>query len=68
VGTVAVRHKWWRLEASGFFGSEPNENRLNIDWGRMNSYSSRFSVTPNANWLAQVSAGHLYAGAPGGAT
>jgi hypothetical protein len=59
VGTVAVRHKWWRLEASGFFGSEPNENRWNIDWGRMNSYSGRFSVTPNANWLAQVSAGHL---------
>jgi hypothetical protein len=59
VGTVAVRHKWWRMEASGFFGSEPNENRWNIDWGRMNSYSGRFSVTPNANWLAQVSAGHL---------
>jgi hypothetical protein len=59
VGTVALRHKWWRLEGSGFFGSEPNENRWNIDWGRMNSYSARFSVTPNANWLAQVSAGHL---------
>ena len=57
--TVAVRHKWLRLEASGFYGTEPDENRWNIDWGRMNSYSARFSVTPNANWLAQVSAGRL---------
>ena len=59
VATVAVRHKWLRLEASGFFGTEPDENRWNIDWGRMNSYSARFSVTPNQNWLAQVSAGRL---------
>ena len=41
VATVAVRHKWLRLEASGFYGTEPNENRWNIDWGRMNSYSAR---------------------------
>jgi hypothetical protein len=59
VATVAVRHRWLRLEASGFYGSEPNENRWNIDWGKMDSYSARFSVAPNANWLAQVSAGHL---------
>ena len=38
--TVAVRHKWLRLEASGFYGTEPDENRWNIDWGRMNSYSA----------------------------
>jgi hypothetical protein len=59
VATVAVRHKWLRLEASGFYGSEPDENRWNIDWGKMNSYAARFSVAPNANWLAQISAGHL---------
>jgi hypothetical protein len=59
VATVAVRHKWLRLEASGFYGSEPNENRWNIDWGRMNSWSARVSVAPTQNWLAQVSTGHL---------
>jgi hypothetical protein len=59
VATVAVRHKWLRLEASGFYGTEPDENRWNIDWGGMNSYSARFSVAPNQNWLAQVSAGRL---------
>ncbi len=59
VATVALRHKWLRLEASGFYGTEPDENRWNIDWGPMNSYSARLSVTPNANWLAQVSSGRL---------
>lgn len=59
VATVAVRHKWFRIEASGFYGTEPNENRWNIDWGGMNSYSVRVSAAPTQNWLAQVSAGHL---------
>jgi len=59
VATVAVRHKWLRLEASGFYGAEPNENRWNIDWGGMDSYSGRVSAAPNQNWMIQVSAGHL---------
>ncbi len=59
VATVAVRHRWLRVEASGFFGQEPNENRWNIDWGGMDSYSARVSVAPTSNWMAQVSAGRL---------
>jgi hypothetical protein len=59
VATVAVRHKWLRVEASGFYGSEPNENRWNVDWGGMNSYAARVSVAPNQNWMAQFSAGRL---------
>jgi hypothetical protein len=59
VATVAVRYKWMRVEASGFYGSEPNENRWNIDWGGMNSYSGRFSVAPTQDWMIQVSAGRL---------
>ena len=59
VATVAVRHKWLRLEASGFYGSEPNENRWNIDWGRMNSWAARVSAAPTQNWLAQFSGGRL---------
>src|SRR5262249_29392692 len=39
IATVAIRHKWLRLEASGFHGREPDENRWNIDFGAMNSYS-----------------------------
>jgi hypothetical protein len=59
VATVAMRHNWFRIEASGFYGTEPNENRWNIDWGGMNSYSVRVSAAPTQNWMAQVSAGHL---------
>ncbi|MGH9722616.1 MAG: hypothetical protein ACRD8O_20590, partial [Bryobacteraceae bacterium] len=59
VATVALRHKWLRLEMSGFHGTEPDENRWNFDWGPMNSYAGRLSVLPSKNWMAQVSAGRL---------
>ena len=59
VATIAIKHAWFRLEASGFYGSEPGENRWIIEWGSMNSYSGRFSVFPSKNWMFQVSAGRL---------
>ena len=59
VATVAVKYKWLRVEASGFYGTEPNEGRWNIDWGPMNSYSGRISIFPARNWLAQFSMGRL---------
>ncbi len=59
VATAALKYKWIRLEASGFYGSEPDENRWNIDWGPMNSYSGRVTVTPSRHWMAQFSAGRL---------
>jgi hypothetical protein len=48
-----------RLEASGFRGREPNENRWNIDFGKMDSWSTRLSVFPSRNWILQVSGGRL---------
>ncbi len=59
VATVAIKRKWLRVEASGFYGTEPGENRWIIDWGTMNSYSGRVSILPSANWLFQFSAGRL---------
>ena len=59
VATLAFKHKWLRLEASSFYGTEPDEHRWNIDWGPMNSCSGRVSVFPTKNWMAQFSAGHL---------
>lgn len=59
VATVALKYKWLRLETSSFYGTEPNENRWNIDWGPMNSYSGRISVFPAKNWMAQFSAGRI---------
>jgi hypothetical protein len=57
--TAGVTYDKVRLEASGFFGREPDEARWNIDWGAMNSWSTRLSVFPNKNWAAQVSIGRL---------
>lgn len=59
VVTLGIQHGIFRIEASGFHGQEPNENRWNIDYGGIDSWSSRFSVYPNANWAIQMSAGRL---------
>jgi hypothetical protein len=52
-------HNKVRLEASGFYGTEPNENRWNIDYGPINSWSTRLSVFPTQNWMAQFSVGRI---------
>lgn len=57
--TAGVSWDKVRLEASGFRGKEPNENRWNIDMGAMDSWSTRLTVSPNARWSAQVSGGRI---------
>jgi hypothetical protein len=57
--TAGISHGMFRLEASGFHGAEPDENRWNIDYGAIDSWSSRLSLAPSKNWLAQVSVGRL---------
>jgi hypothetical protein len=59
VVTAGILYKKVRLEASGFYGSEPDEFRWNIDYGPINSWSTRLSVFPSKNWMAQVSVGRL---------
>jgi len=59
VVTAGIAYKKVKLEASGFYGSEPNENRWNIDSGPMNSWSARLWYFPTRNWAAQVSVGRL---------
>src|SRR5581483_9357865 len=59
VVTAAVRHRAFGLEASGFHGAEPGENRWIIQTGAIDSYSARVTFAPGANWEAQVSAGRL---------
>ena len=59
VVTAGLRYRKVRLEASGFYGTEPDEYRWNIDHGPINSWSTRLSWFPSANWLAQVSVGRL---------
>jgi hypothetical protein len=53
-----VESKGLRLEGGWFRGREPDENRHDIDVGKLDSYSGRASFTRGA-WSAQVSAAHL---------
>jgi hypothetical protein len=59
VVTAGLTYGKFRIEASGFRGKEPNENRWNIDMGPIDSWSSRVTWQPGRNWVAQVSAGRL---------
>jgi hypothetical protein len=59
VVTVGLLHRKFRIEASGFYGSEPNENRWNIDSGPINSWSGRVWYFPTRNWAAQFSMGRI---------
>ncbi|HEY1251861.1 MAG TPA: hypothetical protein VGH97_11785 [Thermoanaerobaculia bacterium] len=47
------------LESSGFHGAEPDENRWNIQAGKIDSYSGRLTVRPLPELSLQFSAGHL---------
>jgi hypothetical protein len=59
VVTAGMGRGIFGLEASGFHGAEPGENRWIVQQGAMDSYSARFTVTPNARWSGQFSAGRL---------
>jgi hypothetical protein len=59
VVTLGVSHKKVKLEASGFYGSEPGENRWIIESGPINSWSARLWFFPSKNWAAQVSGGRI---------
>ncbi len=49
-----------RLEASGFHGREPGENRWTIAVGGLDSWSARLTAAPFRDWEAQYSVGHLH--------
>lgn len=59
VVTVGIRHKKLKLEASGFHGAEPGENRWIIQQGRLDSWSTRLWYFPTKNWAAQFSVGRI---------
>ena len=59
VATVGIAYKKVKLEASGFHGREPGENRWIIETGAMDSWSARVWVFPTRDWAAQFSTGSL---------
>ncbi len=54
-----LRRGMFHLEASGFHGQEPGENRWIVGYGSIDSYSARLTVTPTENWSGQFSGGYL---------
>lgn len=59
VVTAGLAYKKFKLEASGFHGGEPGENRWIVQQGGIDSWSSRLWFLPAANWAAQVSVGRI---------
>jgi hypothetical protein len=59
VMTVGIQYKKVKLEASGFYGSEPGENWWIIQSGPLNSWSTRLWFFPAKSWAAQVSFGRI---------
>jgi hypothetical protein len=57
--TLGISRSKLKLEASGFHGSEPGENRWIIQSGPIDSWSTRLWFFPGKNWAAQVSLGRL---------
>ena len=59
VVTVGLTYNIVRAEASGFHGREPDENRWNIDQGKIDSWSVRGTFAPGKNWSGQFSYGRI---------
>lgn len=58
--TLGITEHMVRVEASGFHGREPDENRWTINQGAIDSWSTRLTVQPGQNWSGQYSYGHLH--------
>lgn len=59
VVTLGYAGDQWKVEASGFNGREPDENRWDIETRRFDSASTRLSYNPTLNWAWQLSHGYL---------
>jgi len=59
VATADVAWHSVHIEAGGFYGREPGENRWTLEFGPMDSWTSRVTWLPARNWQAQLSTGRL---------
>lgn len=57
--TAGLFTRYVKLEASWFNGREPDENRWDFDFRRMDSFSTRLNVNPTRDLSLQVSYGFL---------
>jgi hypothetical protein len=59
VVTAAIDRGPWMLEASVFNGREPDQERWDFDFGRMDSVAGRVWFKPTDRWEFQLSTGRL---------
>jgi hypothetical protein len=57
--TVGGGWRWLAVDGSVFRGEEPDENRWDIEGGRIDSASGRIRFLPEGPWSGQVSYGYL---------
>ncbi len=60
VVTAGLTWRNLRLEASGYHGREPDENRWHIEVGPVDSWAARLNYAPAKDWMAQCSISHLH--------
>ncbi len=58
--TAGVSYRNVRLEASGFHGREPDEYRWNLDSGKIDSWSTRATISFGNSWTGQYSIAQLH--------
>jgi hypothetical protein len=59
VFTAGVTYRAITLEASGFHGREPAENKWALNSGGIDSLSTRLTITPTPRWTGQFSIGRI---------
>ena len=59
VVAVAIERTTFGVEGSVFNGREPDDNRWDFDFGRLDSVAGRVWLRPKPGWEAQISTGHL---------
>jgi len=57
--TAGVFGRRWKLEGSIFNGREPDENRYNIEFRKLDSYSARAYYNPTERWSVSGWYGYL---------
>jgi hypothetical protein len=59
VVTAGVTYGPVTLEASGFHGREPDEDRWGLEGGGIDSFAARLTVSPGSRWTGQFSIGRI---------